>query len=39
METWKFVTLFVLIWLPLWVYFEVLTRAETGVAADEELDG
>jgi hypothetical protein len=38
-ETWKFVTLFVLIWLPLWVYFEVLTRAEARLGADEELDG
>lgn len=38
METWKFVTLFVLIWLPLWIYFESVTRAETAGGADEELE-
>ena len=39
METWKFVTLFLLIWLPLWAYFEVLTRTDGIPRADEEVDG
>jgi hypothetical protein len=38
-ETWKFVTLFVVIWLPLWIYFETVTRAETAGGAEEEIDG
>jgi hypothetical protein len=27
-ETWKFVALFLVIWLPLWAYFETLVRVE-----------
>lgn len=27
-ETWKFVALFLVIWLPLWAYFEVLVKLE-----------
>jgi len=27
-ETWKFVALFLVIWLPLWAYFEMLVRVE-----------
>ncbi len=29
MEAWKFATLFLLIWLPLWGWFESLTREPT----------
>ena len=32
-ETWKFVALFLILWVPLWVYFETLIRA------DDETDG
>lgn len=27
METWQFVALFLLLWVPLWIYFEALIRA------------
>jgi len=27
-ETWKFVALFLVIWLPLWAYFEMLVKLE-----------
>jgi hypothetical protein len=27
-ETWKFVALFLLLWVPLWVYFETLIQAD-----------
>jgi len=32
-ETWKFVALFLILWVPLWVYFESL------IQADDETDG
>jgi len=32
-EAWKFVALFLVLWVPLWVYFESL------IQADDETDG